>query len=104
MEDAEHERERRHRLLTTRQQQHVLQTLTRRLGHHIDARFEHVVRINQAHLAAPATKQLLEQRAEVLIDLLESVTKTLARATLDLSQRFLRCRNSFDDVLALDRE
>src|SRR6185369_4701354 len=102
MEDAEHERQRRHRLLSTRQQQHVLQTLARRLSHHVNARLEHVVSVDQTHLTTPATKQLQEQRAEVLVDLLERMTETLARATLDLSQRFFRRRDSLDDVLALN--
>src|SRR5215218_2291270 len=104
MEDSEHERERRHRLLTTRQQQHVLQTLTRRLGHYVNARLEHVVSIDQTHLTAPAAKQLLEQRAEVFVDLLEGVTETFTRATLDLSQRFFGGRDSFNDVLALNSQ
>src|ERR1044072_7718007 len=104
MEDAEHERERRHRLLTTRQQQHVLQTLARRLGHHVDARLEHVVSIDETHLAASAAKQLQEQRAEVLVNLLESMAEAFARAAFDLSQCFFSCGYAFDDVLALDRQ
>src|SRR4030095_15750544 len=37
MKDSEHERERRHRLLTAREQQNVLQTFARRLRDHINA-------------------------------------------------------------------
>src|ERR1041385_5674027 len=102
MEDAEHERERGHRLLATRQQQHVLQTFARRLGHHVDARLEHVVSIDETHLAASAAKQLQEQRAEVFVDLFERVAETLARTTLDLSEGFFSGRNAFNDVLALN--
>src|ERR1700741_4645757 len=60
MEDSQHECKRRHRLFTTRQEQHVLQTLTRRLSDYIDTRFEHVVGIDQTHLTASTPKHLLE--------------------------------------------
>src|ERR1043165_1506984 len=97
MEDAEHERERRHRLLTAGEKQNVLETFARRLRNHVDARLEHVVRVDEVHLTASAAKQLLEQRAEVFVDLLERVTETFARAPFDLAQRLFSCGDAIDD-------
>src|ERR1700752_2787203 len=104
MEDAQDERKGSHRLLAAGQQQHVLQTFYGWLSNDVDARLEHVVGVDQTHFAASTAKQLLEQRAEILVDLFERVTETLARAALDLAQRFFVCRYAVDDVLPLHRQ
>ena len=56
LEDCKHKRDRCHRFLAARQQQHVLQSLARRLCDQVDARLEHVVFVDQDHLAAAAAK------------------------------------------------
>src|ERR1051325_12176671 len=89
MKDAEHQGERRHSLLAAREQQHILKALARRLGHNVDAGLQHIVGVYQTHLAAPAAEEFLEERAEVAIDFFKGMTETLARAPLDLAQRFL---------------
>src|SRR5205085_1594014 len=90
MEDSQHERKRSHSLLAARKQQHVLKTFARRLSYDVYAGFKHVVGFNQGHLAATAAEQFLKERAEVSINLLKSMTETLARAPLDFAQSLFR--------------
>src|SRR6478672_4850613 len=56
MEDTQHQSQSGHCLLTTRQQQHILEPLPWRLGNHIDSRFEDIIGIDQAHFAAATPK------------------------------------------------
>ena len=92
MEDSQDQRERGHCLFAAGEQQNILEALARRLRHQVDARFQFVVGFDQAHLAAAAAEQFLEQLAEVLIDFLERVAEALARAALNLTQTPLRLR------------
>src|SRR5205807_9900476 len=51
-----------------------------------------------------ATEQLLEQLAEVEIDLLEGIAEPFARAAFDFAQRFFSSRDSLRNVVALNRQ
>ena len=101
MKYSQHQLERRHRLFAAREQQYILQTLAGRLRDDVDAGFEFVIRVDKTHFAAATTKQFQEQSAEVLIDLIERITETFARAPFDFAQRFFSRRNSFGDVFSL---
>src|SRR4051812_31306177 len=102
MEDTQDEGKCRHRLLTTGQQQHILQPFSWWLCDNVDARLQNIVCVDQAHFSATATEQFLEELTEILVDVLERMSETFTRPFLNFAQGFIRGRNTVDDVLALN--
>ena len=78
-----------------------MQTLARGLRDDVDAGFQLITFVDQAHLSATTAEQLFEQLAEILIYLFERIAETLTRATFDLAQRLFRRGDSTGDVIAL---
>src|SRR5690606_38121758 len=88
LEQREHERDRRQRLLAARQQVDRRVALAGRLREHLDAGVEDLVAgKDQARLAA--AEELGEQLAEVTVDRVVGLLQQLARLAIDLADRVL---------------
>src|SRR5262249_53590227 len=75
LEQAEHQRDGRERLLPTRQQLHALQAFARRLRDDLDAAFKRVVLVEQRQPGATTAKQGAESLLKVVIDCRERIRK-----------------------------
>src|SRR6185369_4326508 len=100
-EHAEHQGDRRERLLATRQQLHALQALPGRLGDDLDAALERIVLVEQREPGAPAPEQRAERLLEVPVDGRERLAEALAGRLVDPLDRLSRLRDRFGQVLAL---
>ena len=100
-EDRHQQRHRRQRLLSAREQQHVLQPLARRRADNIDPAIGHILLVRQPHLTRAAAKQRLEAHPEVRVDRFERLLELLPRDQIDLLNRPLRIPDRIDQVLPL---
>src|SRR5262249_52335207 len=100
-EHAEHQGNRRQRLLATRQELHALQALSRRLGDDLDAALERIVLVEQREPGASTAEQRAERLLEVPVDGGERLAETLAGGLVDPLDRLGGLRDRFDQVLPL---
>jgi hypothetical protein len=86
MEDGEHQRDGRQRLLAARQQVDGAVLLARRLRHHLHAGVQDLV-ARHHQLGVAAAEQAGEHAAEVLVDLVEGLAQQVAGLEVDLVDR-----------------
>src|SRR5205807_1646035 len=104
LEDGEHERDRRQRLLTAGQELNALQPLAGRRRDDIDAAFEWIALVEQREAGMPAAEQRAEGRLEVLLDGGKRLREARLARLVDPLDGFRRVRNRIHQVLALRRQ
>src|SRR5436190_15633008 len=100
LEDREHQRDRRQRLLAPREQVDRAVLLAGRLRHHLNAGVEDLVAGHDQARGA-AAEQDREHAAEVVVDLVERRLQQLARLEVDLPDRVLERGHRLGQVGAL---
>ena len=94
-------RQRGERLFAAGEQQYVLQALSGRLRHDVDAGLARSVRFGQAHLAGAAAEERLEGGGEMGVDHGEGLFEFLARDLVELGDGLLGIGDGLQQVLAL---
>src|SRR5262249_50568622 len=103
-EDRDEERDRRQRLLSSREEQDRLIPLAGGMRDDLDSRFEEVRFVEEPHFGGAPLEQTREYAFEVLVDCGERVAESLGGSRVDLPDRLLQLGDRPEEIVALGRQ